>query len=147
MISTRPLISKTSSPYTNPLVIVPRAPIIIGINIPFMFHSFFCKVEVLILLFTFLRLYPVVSPLFSRFSFFYWQSLSLIVQLRSICISKSQKTLCISFSWTDSELCIYHLFTLPNLKFLHNSQRMTFLIQLCLVLYSFGANLPHSLIM
>ena len=41
MVSTYPPISKSSSPFINPLVIVPRAPITIDINITFMFHSFF----------------------------------------------------------------------------------------------------------
>ena len=41
MVATHPLISKSSSPFNNPLVTVPRAPIIIGVNITFMFHSFF----------------------------------------------------------------------------------------------------------
>ena len=39
MISAYPLIS--SNPFTNPLGIVPSAPITIGINATFMFHSFF----------------------------------------------------------------------------------------------------------
>ena len=41
MVSTRPLISKSSSPFINSLVTVPRAPIAIGINLTFMLHSFF----------------------------------------------------------------------------------------------------------
>ena len=41
MVGTRPLISKSSSPCTNPLVTVPSAPITIGIVVNFMFHSFF----------------------------------------------------------------------------------------------------------
>ena len=41
MTSTRPIISKSSSPYTNPLGIVPSVPITIGIIVTFMFHSFF----------------------------------------------------------------------------------------------------------
>ena len=40
MVSTRPLISKSSSPFTNPLVTVPRVPITIGITVTFMFQSF-----------------------------------------------------------------------------------------------------------
>ena len=40
MIFNRPLISKSSSPSTNPLVVVPRAPITIGISITFTFNSF-----------------------------------------------------------------------------------------------------------
>ena len=61
MVSTRPLISKSSS--TNSLVTVPSAPITIGFIAPFMFHSFFqfpSNVQVLILLFTFFQFHPVV---------------------------------------------------------------------------------------
>ena len=64
IVSTRPLTSKSSSPFTNPLVTVSKAPIIIGIIVTFMFHSFFQfpnMVEVLILLFAFFQLYSVVS--------------------------------------------------------------------------------------
>ena len=56
MVSTRPPTSKSSSPFSNPLVTVPNAPITIGIIITCMFHSFFqfpSKIEVLIFLFTF----------------------------------------------------------------------------------------------
>ena len=41
MVSTRPPTSKSSSPFNNPLVTVPKAPITIGIIVIFMFHSFF----------------------------------------------------------------------------------------------------------
>ena len=41
MVSTRPPTSKSSSPFNNPLVIVPNAPITIGIIVTCMFHSFF----------------------------------------------------------------------------------------------------------
>ena len=41
MVFTLPLISKSSSPFINPLVTVSRAPIRIGIIVTFMFHSFF----------------------------------------------------------------------------------------------------------
>ena len=40
MVSTHPLISKSSSLCTIPLVTVTRAPITIGIIVTFMFHSF-----------------------------------------------------------------------------------------------------------
>ena len=54
MVSTCPLTSKSSSPFNNPFVTEPKAPITIGIITTFMFHSFFfqfpCKFDVLLLL-------------------------------------------------------------------------------------------------
>ena len=41
MVSTRPPTSKSSSPFSNPLVTVPNAPITISIIVTYMFHSFF----------------------------------------------------------------------------------------------------------
>ena len=41
MVSTRQPISKSSRPYSNSLVTVPKAPITIGIIVTCMFHSFF----------------------------------------------------------------------------------------------------------
>ena len=64
MVSTRPPTFKSSSPFNNPLVTVPKAPITIGIIVTSMLYSFFqfsCKVEVLILLFTFFQFYSGVS--------------------------------------------------------------------------------------
>ena len=40
-VSSHPVISKSSSSCTNPLLTVPRAPITIGIIVTFMFHVFF----------------------------------------------------------------------------------------------------------
>ena len=64
MVSNPPPCSKSSSPFSNPIVIAPNATIKIGIIITFMFSSFFqfpSKVEVLILLFTFFQFYSVFS--------------------------------------------------------------------------------------
>ena len=41
MVSTRPPTSKSFSPFNNPLVAVPKAPITIGTIVTFMFYSFF----------------------------------------------------------------------------------------------------------
>ena len=65
----------------------------------------------------------------------------------SVCISKFKRSSCVSFSRTDVGLCIYHLFVWSNLNFLHNFQRITLPTPSCLVLYSFCANLLHSLIL
>ena len=62
-------------------------------------------------------------------------------------MSKSHRSLCVSFSSTGAGLCIYHLFVQWNLNFLHISQWITFPTQSCQVLYSFSANLLHSIIM
>ena len=59
---------------------------------------------------------------------------------------KSQRSLCFSFSRTDSGLCIYHLFLWSNFNFLHNSQWITLPTQSCLVLYSFWPDLLHCLL-
>ena len=41
IVSPRPLTSKSSRPFNNPLVIVPKAPITIGTIVTFMFHRLF----------------------------------------------------------------------------------------------------------
>ena len=65
----------------------------------------------------------------------------------SVCILKSHRSLCESFSRTGVALCIYYLFVWSNWNFLHISQWITLPTQSCLALYSFCANLLHSLIM
>ena len=45
MVFTRPPTSKPSSPFSNPLVTIPKAPIAIGIIVTFMFHNFFNSLE------------------------------------------------------------------------------------------------------
>ena len=63
----------------------------------------------------------------------------------SLCMPKSNRSLCVSFSWTGAGLCIYHLFIWSNLNFLHITQWITSPTQSCIVLYSFCTNLLHSL--
>ena len=88
MVSTRPLICKSSSPCTNPLVIVPCTPIRVGITVTFMFHSFFSspRKSTYYLSICSLSVLPCglperQDPLFSRFSFFCRLSLGLVVRL------------------------------------------------------------------
>ena len=64
----------------------------------------------------------------------------------SVCMSKSHRSLCVSFSRTSAGLCIYHLLAWSNLNFLHISQWITLPIQSVLALYFFYANFLYSLI-
>ena len=50
----------------------------------------------------------------------------------SVYMSKSYRSLCVSFSRTDVRFCIYHLFVWSNFIFLHISQWITLPTQLCL---------------
>ena len=150
MVFTRPPTSKSSSPFNNPLCIVPKAPITIGMIGSFIFHSFFhfsSKVEVLLVLFC--GQLGQQSQRFCKFSFF------LLIIIRSgrkaqirwyVCISKSQRSLCLSFSWTTAKLCIYHLFVWSNVNFLHISLWIPLPTHLCLILYTLFANFLYSLI-
>ena len=154
IVSTRRPISKSSRPFNNPLVIVPNAPITIGTIVTFMFHSFFNSL-VRIISFHFpsdLFCGPPGQPSrqFYKFSFFLLIIMrsSLLVGVKwSVCMLKSHRSLCVSFSRTGAGLCIYHLFVWSNWNFLHISLWTTLPTQLCLALYSFCANLLHSLIM
>ena len=157
MVSTRPPTSKSSSPFSNPLVAVPNAPITISIIVTCMFHSFFqfsSKVKVLIILFTFFQFYSVVSRN-SKVDYFASSLLLLLIIIKSgllagirwsVCMLKSHRSLCVGFSWRGAGLCIYHLLLWSNLNFLHISQWITLPTQSCLALYSRCANLLHSLI-
>ena len=152
MVSTRPLISKSTSPCTSLLLTVSRASITIGITVTFMFNSFFNSLAKSGYLFLFslsfnfiLSSAETAKSTIRQVLVFCWLLLGLVVWPRSVCISKSQRSLCVSFSRTDSGLCIYHLFVWSNLNFLHNSRWINLPTQLRLVLYFFCANLLHSL--
>ena len=158
MVSTRPPTSKSSRPFNNPLVTLPKASITIGVIVTFIFHSFFNS----------LARSRYLSFFSHSFSFILWSAgtakstilqvlfffsliiikSGLLIEIRwSVCMSKSHRSLCVSFSRAGAGLCIYHLFVWPTLNFLHISQWITLLTQSWLVLYSFCANLLHSLIM
>ena len=167
MVSTRPLISKSPSLLYNPSVTAKSTSYnCLNVTFMFQFFQFPIKVKVFVLLLIFFQFYSIVSrdskvhnfasSLFFLFPFFFFFLLFLLIIIRSgrqaelrwfVCMSKSHRTLCDSFSRTDARLCIYHLFVWSNLNFLHNSQWIILLTQSCLVLYSFCANLLHSLFM
>ena len=74
IVSTRPLISKSSCPCTKPLVIIPSAPITIGITITSMFHGFSVLLQRLgtYLSFRFPSVLPFGQPPLYRFFFFFF---------------------------------------------------------------------------
>ena len=147
MASTRPPTSKPSSPFSNSLVTVPKARITIGTIVTFMFHSFF---------YSLVRL-RYVSFFSHYFSFILWSAgtaKSTILQVlfflqiiitsgllaeiwRSMCMSKSYRSLYVLFSRTGYGLCIYHLFVWSNLNFLHIFQWITISTQSCLIFIIF----------
>ena len=114
MVSAHPLISKSFSPFTNHLLIETRTPITIGITVIFMFHSFLSSRNLfffLLLSISLLYLPEQQIQNIGKFSFLLIVTRSgRLVEIRwSVFISKSQRSLCVSFSRTDSGLGIYHL--------------------------------------
>ena len=129
MVSTRPPTSKSSRPFNNPLVTVPKAPITIGIIVTFMFHSFLNSLARSRYLSFFSHSVVCQDNKvdnfadFLFFSFFFFLLIIIRYGLRaeirwSVCISKSHRNLCVSFSRTGAGLCIYHLLAWSNFKFL-----------------------------
>ena len=132
MVSTRPPTSKSSSPFNNPLLTVPKAPITTGIIVTFMFNCFFpfpSKVPVFILLFTFIQFYSGVSresKVHNSANSLFWLLIimrsGLLAEIRrSVCMSNSHRSLCVSFSRTDAGLCTYQLFVWSNFNLFHIS--------------------------
>ena len=114
IVSTRPPTSKSSSPFNNPLVTVPNAPITIGIIVTFMFHSR-CTYPCFHILSVLFCGHPgQQSRQFCRFSFLFFLLLiiirsGLLAEIRwSVCMSKSHRCLCVLFSNPGAGLCIYH---------------------------------------
>ena len=71
----------------------------------------------------------------------------LLVGIRwSVYISRSQRILCVSFSKTNSGLCMYHLSVWTNFNRLHYSQSIPFPTQSFLFLYSLCASLLNCLL-
>ena len=126
IVSTRPPTSKSSRPFNNPLVTVPNAPITIGTIVTFMFYSFFNSLARSMYLSFF-------SPFFRFILWSAGTAKSTILQIlfllliimgsgllvgirRSVCMLKSHRSLCESFSRTGAGLCIPFVF-MVELKF------------------------------
>ena len=149
IVTTLPLISKSSSSFTNLLVTILKASIIIGIIVTFMFHSFLFNSLARSRYLSFFSLsfhFTVVSrdnKIHNSASYLF---LLIIIKFDhldeirwSICITKYQRSLCVSFSSTEAGLWIYHWFEWSNFNFLHNSLWITLPAQLILFLCLFSA--------
>ena len=157
IVSTRSPTSKSSRPFNNPLVIVPKAPITSGTIIIFVFHRFFNSLArsrnlsfFLIPSVLFCGHLGQQSRQFCTFLCFLLIIIRscLLAEIRwSVCISKFHRSLCVSFSRTGAGLCMHHLLVWSNLNLFHISQYITLPTLSCLVLYSFCDNLLHLLIM
>ena len=86
MVSTCPLISKSSSLFTKPLGFVSSTPLTIGITITFIIHCFLSSLARSNYLFLFLLsfIFTLLSARMAKFTiqqvlFFCWQSLSLVI--------------------------------------------------------------------
>ena len=155
MVSARQPISKSSNPFSNPLVTIPKASIASGIIVTCMFLSFsipwqgrdtYLSFHILSVLFC--GQPGQQSRLLCKFSFFLLIIIrsGLLAEIRwSVSMSKSHRNLCVLFSRTGAGLCIYHLLFWSKLNSLDIFMCMTLPTQSCPVLYSFCANLLHSL--
>ena len=157
MVFICPLISMSSTPVFNHLMIVPKAPITIDIIVTFKFYSFFNSLAKsrYLSFFSLSFNFTLWSAGTAKSKILHFLSFWLII-IRSdrlaeirwpVYISKSHCSLCVLFSRTDVGLRIYHLFVWSNFNFLHKILWITLPSLSCLVLYAFRANLLHSLIM
>ena len=107
MVSACPLISKSSSPFTNPLGIVPSALITISITVTLMFHSFLSSLarsmysSFFLLSFNFTRWsLRMAKSINWQVLFYCWLSQGLVVRQRigDLFVSQNPRELCASCS-------------------------------------------------
>ena len=107
IVSTYPPTSKSSKPFNNPLVIVPKVPITIGTIVTFMFHSNFSYLAWSKDLSFFSHSFRFILWSARTAKSTIWQILFLLIIIRSgllagirwsVCILKFHRSLCVSFS-------------------------------------------------
>ena len=115
VVSTRSPNSKSSRPFSNPLVTVPKAPITIGVIVTFMFNCFFSSLARSRNLSLFSHSFSFILLSAGKAKSTIWQGFLLLIIIRSglraeirwsVCTSKSHRSLCVSFSRTGVGLCI-----------------------------------------
>ena len=155
MVFRRLLFSKSSSPFYNPLVTVPKITSHYWYNhhlhVPKFFNSLTRYLSFILISFSIILWLAGTTIFIILQVLCFWllilRSCRLAEIWSSACMSKFNCSLCKSISSTDIGLCIYQLFVWSNWNVLHNSQWITLPTLSCLVLYSLCVNLLHSLIM
>ena len=118
IVSTHPPTSKSSRPFNNPLVIVPKAPITIGTIVTFMFHSFFNSLarsrylSFFSLSFRFILWSAGTAKLTILQILFFFVDYYKVWIKWSVCMLKSYRSLCVSFSRTGAGLLLLSLLTI-----------------------------------
>ena len=121
-----------SSLSANFQVLQTKAPTKIGTIVTIMFHSFFNSLASLRYLSFFSHSFRFIlwsagttkSTILQNLFFFFFFFLiiirsGLLGRIRgSVCMLKSHRSLCVSFSRTGAGLCIYHFFSMVKFKFL-----------------------------
>ena len=115
MVSTRPPISKSSRPFNNPSVTVQKSPV----TIAFFFNSLARSRYLLFFSYYFSFILwsagTAKSTILQIFFLLIIIRSGFLAEIRcSVFISKSHRSLCVSFSRTGAWLCIYHLFVWSN---------------------------------
>ena len=129
IVSTRPWFFRSCSPFINPSMTVPSAPITVGITIMLMFHSFFnslARSRYFSFAFSFI-LGSAKSTVRQVLFFFCWPSLGLVVwpRLDDPFVFQNPRELCAS-PFLGRIMYIYHSFVWSSLNFLHTSKWINF---------------------
>ena len=103
MISARPVISKSFDPRIDPLVTVPRAPLTIGNNVPYKFHSLFSSLTG----YRYISFFPV------SFNFTLWSAGTVKFTILRV----------LFFSYTNGRLVIRLYFKIPYVSVLLFQER------------------------
>ena len=129
MVSTCPPTSKSSSPFSNPLVIVPNAPITIGIIVTCMFHSFFNSLARSRYLSFFSHSFSFIlwsagtaKSTILQVLFFWWLILSLVFwpRLGDPCVCRSPIGVYVCHFLGQVLGCEYTIFCMVKFKFLEH---------------------------
>ena len=154
MVSTRTPTSKSSSPFSNPLLTIPNAPITIGIIVICMFYSFFNSLAISRYLSFFIHSFSFIlwstgtakSTMLQVLFFCCWLLLGLVVwpRLGGPCVCQSLIGVYACYFLGKVLACAYTVCSYGQIKM---SCSFSSGSPCRLVLYSFCANLLHSLIM